>query len=114
MDLVDILKNLANGINPETGKKLPTKSITHKTETIRILFALIDELNTADCNEKPVKKKASKPRVDDEEKIQKNLAEGKPKRSHLYWSDEEQEKVCSMFGAGASVEAIAAKVMRGT
>lgn len=113
MDLIESLKKMVHGINPVTGKNLPATSITHKIETARVLLALIDELDTTKHIDKPTQMKASKPRVDEEEKMQKNIAEGKPKRSHLYWSDEEQKEACAMFKDGASIEAIAAKMMRG-
>lgn len=39
-----IIKKLANGVNPYTGKTLPSKSVCQRPETVRALFVAIDAL----------------------------------------------------------------------
>lgn len=115
MDLVSILKSLANGTHPETGKRFPSNSVIHKPDAIRTFYGLIEELRTSERNEAQTKKKKTqKASFDDEERMKKNIAEGRPPRSHFPWSDEERKEIFAMFEGGASVETIAEEKMRGS
>ncbi len=85
------LKLLANGVNPETGEVLGKLSLTNKPEVIRMLFLLADELDGAHQHNTEKKK------LTPEERRQKNIAEGRPARSHFPWSDEEKAKLQEEF-----------------
>ncbi len=71
MNTSTILRALANGVNPDTGELLARASVAHFPETIRLLFALSDELR-----EKPENSKKAK--LSPQQRQQKNLAEGNP------------------------------------
>ncbi|WP_286175462.1 hypothetical protein [Enterobacter sp. Cy-643] len=45
MKISAMLKELANGINPETGEMPDAESTANKPEAIRMLFALAEELS---------------------------------------------------------------------
>lgn len=74
MELANALKQLANGLNPADGKPMPPESLTHRAETIRILFALSDEFDSP---------RALKRKMTIEEKRQRNLSESKPANSNF-------------------------------
>ncbi|SQI47063.1 Uncharacterised protein [Serratia plymuthica] len=71
-----MLRALANGINPETGELLGTASMTGSPEAIRLLFALAEEFQVEPERQKKVK-------LSPEERQQKNIAEGRPAKSHF-------------------------------
>lgn len=102
MTLSTQLKLLANGINPETGEVLDEGSLTGKPEVIRMLFALADELSAYD------KPKAKKPRLSPEERRQKNIAEGRPPKSHFPWEEDEKASLISEFGKDRDVSRLSA------
>jgi hypothetical protein len=104
MKTIEILKCLANGIDPETGEELPKDSIAHKPETIRAFYSLVDELSNRQVG--------SKKKPTEAEKIQKNIEMGKPQRSNLSWSEEERAELTSLFNSKYSIEDLSEKLQR--
>jgi len=100
------LKLLANGINPETGELLDKASLTSKPEVIRILFALADELSGS---ERP---KTKKPKMTPDERRQKNIAEGRPPKSHFSWEEDEKAKLAREFAKNGDVRHLSAMFER--
>lgn len=97
MCFVNNLKLLANGINPETGEVIDDKSLVHKPEVIRILFALSEELSEQEGT------KAKKSKITPEERRKKNIEEGRPARSHFPWEATEQENLVREFSKNQDV-----------
>lgn len=106
MTLSKQLKALANGINPETGEQLEKTSITHTAEVIRMLYLLSDELSQA----QPIVKKKTK--LTDEQRIAKNLKEGKPARSNLIWLEKEKALLSQIYKADGNIAELAIKMER--
>lgn len=106
MRISEQLKLLARGIHPETGEVLEPSSLTHKPESIRVLYELALELAT---EEKPRK---SKPKLSPEERRQKNLEEGRPARSHFPWEDEEKLALKNLFEKSKNFQQLAEKFER--
>jgi hypothetical protein len=98
MTLSSQLKLLANGINPETGEVLDESSLTNKPEVIRILFALAEEVSGLD------KPRSKKPKMTPDERRQKNLAEGRPAKSHFPWEEEEKTRLGHEFACNADIQ----------
>lgn len=92
------IKQLANGIHPETGEVLPGNSLTYRADVIRILFALSEELREV----KPIVKK--KPKLNMDEKRQKNIAEGRPPKSHFPWDEDEKHLLVAEHAAGKTLD----------
>lgn len=105
MNGAEMLRALANGINPETGEMMAPDSLTNKPEAIRILFALADELITV--SEKPKKAKLTP-----EERQQKNIAEGRPAKSHFPWTEEEKLALEQEHSSGRNIDELSAKFER--
>ncbi len=101
MTLSGQLKLLANGISPETGEVLDEGSLTHRPDVIRILFALAEELSGTN-NPNP-----KKPKLTPDERRQKNIADGRPQKSHFPWSDEEKDSLASEFSKNPSIKNLA-------
>lgn len=107
MNISAMLRALANGINPETGEILPSGSVANKPEAIRTLFTLAEELAA-----EPEKQKKS--RLSPEERQQKNIAEGRPAKSHFPWTEEERHLLEESYGQNNSVEALSTQFERST
>lgn len=108
MKIDDQLKLLANGIDPETGEVLDEASLTNRPEVIRMLFALAEELSEID------KPKTKKPKMTPDERRQKNIAEGRPAKSHFPWDDEEKARLSREFLASPSVSHLSEVFERST
>lgn len=106
MRLSEQLKLLAKGIHPETGELLDESSLTNRPETIRLLYDLSEEILQY---EKP---KRIKQKLQPEERRKKNIAEGKPPKSHFPWSDEEKNMLKEAFRSNPNVEQLAYKFER--
>lgn len=107
MHLCEQLKMLAHGANPETGEVLGDESLTNKPEVIRMLFLLAEELSGG---------KAALPKVKltPEERRQKNIADGKPAKSHFPWEEGEKTALAHEFESGLGVEQLAERFERST
>ena len=104
MDTVEVLKCLANGIDPETGEELPKDSVAHRPEVIRAFYGLADELSN--------RQSGTKKKQTEAERIQKNIEIGRPPRSHFPWTEQERSELDSLFKSGYSVEDLSAKFQR--
>lgn len=91
------IKLLANGINPETGELLPDTSVVHRADVIRTLFALSEELADID------RPRPKKPRLTLEERREKNIAEGRPPKSHFPWEEDEKRRLAVEHNAGKAL-----------
>jgi len=87
-----IVRLLAEGIDPTTGEVLPKESPYNNPVIIRALFAVLESLK-----EKPKPKKAI------EQKQQDNLDSGRPRNAGLPWTDELKTEISSKFQNGTSV-----------
>lgn len=101
MKLSEQLKLLANGIHPETGERLNSNSLTHRPEAIRLLYDLAEELNQYDIPKK------SKQKLQPENKRLKNIAEGRPPKSHYPWSNEEKITLAASFKDNCNIDLLA-------
>jgi len=102
-----MLRALANGINPETGELLGTASMTGSPEAIRLLFALAEEFQVEPERQKKVK-------LSPEERQQKNIAEGRPAKSHFPWAEEEKQRLQEIYAEGGTLEALSSEFERTT
>ena len=89
MDLIyakNILKSLADGVNPVTGEILPKSDSCNQPDVIRSLYVAVNELERAEKRSKTLR----------------NLPEnaGKP------WNSEDDEELCKMFDKGCAVSEI--------
>ena len=82
-----ILRRLAEGLDPDTGERLPKGSIYDKPEVIRALFIAIEVLQSSVA-------KAEKRRHE-------SARTGEP------WSKEEDDRLCSAFHDAVNFEEIA-------
>ncbi len=105
MDLCEMLRTLAEGVNPETGKELPEDSETEDLETVNMLLRLADELPASSIIEQ------SK-RLFGKEKMEQNLEIGRPARSHYPWTEEEKKGLEESYLDDTSIEDLAAKYLR--
>ena len=95
MDIVyvkNILKALADGVNPITGEVLSPIDSCNQPDIIRALYAAVAELEKAEKKNK----------------VQQNLPEtaGKP------WSPEDDEMLCRMYDQGCSSDDICVSFKR--
>lgn len=98
MDLPIILRMIAGGKNPLTGKKFPSRSVAHQADFIRRLYTLADEM------EKGVDSPPSKrSKLSLEELKIKNIESGKPARSGFTWEDSEKQTLGESFDNGRTI-----------
>ncbi len=108
MTFSDDLRRLALGFHPETGEALDPDSVAQKPETIRLLFILSEEL--AEKAER--KGTEGRRKLSPEERIEKNLAEGRPARSNLPWEEEERGALLKGHAGGETPPQLAARFQR--
>lgn len=89
---LEILRSLASGINPYTGKEFKATSAYQHPQTVRALYAAINALE----------------RVDKIEAKQKHL----PKNSGSYWTSKEERKMIKAHEDGNKVAQIAKILQR--
>lgn len=94
MDTVTILKALAEGVDPHSGKAFPADSAYQHPATVRALYRAIEVLGhgTAVPATAPIAAKPPRP-------VPSNA--GKP------WSEDDDTRLINAFDAGESVTAIA-------
>ncbi|MFZ3194540.1 MAG: hypothetical protein WA154_15220 [Moraxellaceae bacterium] len=97
----EIVKKLANGIDPITGEKLPDSSLHNHAEIIRALFALLEHT-----------KQPNHPKKTLEEKQLDNQREGRPKNAGLPWSEELRIDLITMFKQGMSINQMSVQLQR--
>jgi hypothetical protein len=105
MNICAMLRTLANGSNPETGEMMAPGSLANKPEAIRMLFALADELIA-----EPEKQKKAK--LTPDERQQRNIAEGRPAKSHFPWTEEEKSTLEQEHLSGSNIEDLSMKFER--
>ena len=88
----EIVRLLAEGIDPTTGEVLPKESPYNEPVVIRALFTVIESL-----------KEVRKPKKTVEQKQQENLYSGKPRNSGLPWTDDLKKEVADKFRSGVSI-----------
>lgn len=86
-EALEIIRPLANGIDPQTGEVFPPDSPYHHPQTIRALFTAIITLQ---AQPKPKKKRDNLPEKS-----------GKP------WTEEEQKRLLSAFDSGKKINELA-------
>ncbi|MFO4660844.1 hypothetical protein V5H00_16470 [Vibrio cholerae] len=109
--LIEELEILAMGANPNTGEELPVHSVVHTVEGKRILFTLVSELKALENAPKKRKKRVLN-ELQQKELMEKNIAEGKPLRSHFPWSDEEISQIENAHYRGMTLSEIAKEFQR--
>ena len=90
MDIVqakEIVKTLADGIDPITGEVFPPESHFNNPEVIRALFTVLGAVR--------MPAKATKKSI--EEKQKDNIKNGRPKNAGLPWSEEQSCHFISLF-----------------
>lgn len=97
----EIVRALANGIDPATGELFPEDSPYNHPRVIRALFSLLDP---------SVAQK--KPRKSADEKQRENERLGKPKNAGLPWTDELREQLSALFGQGVTIDELARRLER--
>lgn len=94
MSLSYQLKTLAKGINPETGEYLDQHSVVNNIDTVRLLFALAEELDDLEDVDKPKRRKS---KLTPEERRTKNIAENKPANTGFPWKDEDKQALAKYY-----------------
>jgi len=89
----EMIKVLANGIDPTTGEVLPHVSPYNDPIVIRALFRVLESLRDV-----------KRPKKTIEEKQQENINVGRPMNAGLPWTDELKMEVASRFRRGTSVD----------
>ena len=91
---------LANGANPVTGEILPAESPYNEPKIIRALFVLLNSLNGKAVRKTP------------QEKMEDNLAAGRPRNAGLPWTDDSRTDLAKKFRGGRAVQALAQEFER--
>lgn len=92
-----IVKNLAEGVDPNTGEVFAPDSPYNEPRIIRALFTVHDFV-----------RQARKPRMSVDEKRQENLDLGRPGNYGLPWTDDARSRVAKGFEDGKAIEELAA------
>jgi len=94
---VEILKTLAEGIDPGTGEQFPAGSTYQQPDTVRALFAAIRMLeNPAVTSSRAPSQAAATP-----------TAKSAPQNAGRPWSEEEDARLGTTYDAGKSIEELA-------
>jgi len=96
----EILQNVASGIDPMTGKTLPSDSLYNDPDIIRALFICVQYIRG---QQQPTEK--VKMPLEEEQAV--NLGKGLPKNAGLPWTDDLKRELASDFKAGHSPAALA-------
>lgn len=108
MSLSHQLKILAKGIHPETGEYLDEDSVVNSVESVRLLFALAEELET----DKLYKSDKRKSKLTPEERRAKNVAENKPANAGFPWKDEDKQALIKHYADLNSIELLSKRFER--
>ena len=88
----EIVRLLAEGIDPTTGEVLPPDSPYNEPIVIRALFTVIESL-----------KEVRKPKKTVKQKRQENIDSGKPRNAGLPWTDDLKMELADKFRSGTSI-----------
>lgn len=91
-----IVKNLAEGVDPNTGEVFAPDSPYNEPRIIRALFTVHDFV-----------RQARKPRMSADEKRQENLDLGRPRNYGMPWTDDSRSQVAKGFEDGKTIEELA-------
>lgn len=97
----NIVKTLAQGVDPNTGEVFAPDSPYNEPKIIRALFTVHDFV-----------RQAKKPRMSIDEKRQENLDLGRPRNYGLPWLDDARSQVAIGFEDGKTIEELAATLER--
>ena len=97
----NIVKTLAQGVDPTTGKAFAPDSPYNEPEIIRALFKVHDFV-----------RQAKKPRMSADEKRRENLANGRPRNYGIPWTDDDHTRVAAGFKEEKPLEELATKLER--
>ena len=89
----EIVKVLADGMDPATGEILPHTSPYNDPMVIRGIFTVLESLKTV-----------KRPRKTIAERQQENVDAGRPKNAGLPWTEEMKVEVASRFRTGTSTD----------
>lgn len=94
---VNVLKTLANGVNPVSGEMFPPQSPYNHPEIIRSLYTCIEQLKA------PIKKG----KMSTEQRQEENLKKGLPKNAGLPWTEDAKQMLAEGFKNGVNVVELA-------
>lgn len=107
----DILRSLANGVDPLTGEVFGSDSPLNHPTIIRAIFSVLSRVEELEkANEKTTR--VRKPKRTAEDKRLLNVQEGRPANHGLGWSEDERLRVSKWFESGALVGDIARRIER--
>ena len=95
----EILRTLANGIDPVTGEVLPDESPYNHPAVIRALFQMV---HAADERSPSPKSKRSARSI--EARQQENIRAGRPRNAGLPWNEASRAKLASSYRATTDVD----------
>lgn len=96
----NLLSALANGTNPVTGEVLPAESPYNEPLVIRALFTVLKSSRGPSIRKTP------------EERMQDNLAAGRPKMAGMPWNDDQRAEAADKFKGGMSLRDLASHFER--
>jgi hypothetical protein len=91
----ELVSALANGTDPGTGEILPAESPYNNPIVIRALFTVLNSSNTRVAKKSP------------EEKMEENLAAGRPRNAGLPWTDDLRAELAKKFQDGMALRDLA-------
>jgi len=91
----NLVSALANGTDPVTGEILPAKSPYNEPTVIRALFTVLNSSNGKATRKSP------------EEKMEENLAAGRPRNAGLPWTDDLRVELAEKFQGGTTLQELA-------
>lgn len=97
----EIVRALANGIDPVTGEVFPEGSPYNHPRIIRALFSLLDP---------PAAEKKSRKSADEKQRENERL--GKPKNAGMPWTGELREQLAALFRQGVTIDELARRLER--
>ncbi|MCK4393629.1 hypothetical protein KAX17_12055 [Candidatus Bipolaricaulota bacterium] len=92
LEALEIIKSLADGVDPYTGQKLPEHGLYQNTKTVRALFVAVRALED----------------LRDRESRKKNL----PSHAGIAWTEEEESRLAKRFDEGISIQELAREHQR--
>jgi predicted DNA-binding protein YlxM (UPF0122 family) len=104
---VQIITDLANGKNPESGESLPTNHFLQSPSVIRALFHALRAMGKIPAPKKKQKERRRLTEDELNEKQAENIKNGRPKNSHFPWSAEQQKNLAQSYLAGKLVKELA-------
>ena len=99
---IDVLKSLANGIDPTTGEVFALDSPYNQPIIIRSLFVCIQAIQYPN---KKVKRT-------DAQKQSDNLDKGLPRNANMPWSEQSREALAAQFAANVAPKELAVQFER--